>query len=186
MAFTDIYTTDKRYSIIDADPPWLYGSRPVRSGRYSQLDYNQMPTADICKIPVERIAADNCALTMWFTASFVKDAIVVAEAWGFKVIRIDTVWNKKKQSGKPHATPGGWGMTDCEFKLLATRGKACSMQKGKRNMYTGHDVPVDPVHSKKPDYFLDLLDKRFMSLPRIELFARRAYPGWDYWGDQVK
>jgi N6-adenosine-specific RNA methylase IME4 len=38
-------------------------------------------------------------------------------------------------------------------------------------------------HSAKPDAFLDLVEQVSPG-PYVELFARRARFGWDYWGDQ--
>jgi hypothetical protein len=39
------------------------------------------------------------------------------------------------------------------------------------------------VHSAKPDAALDLIEQVSPG-PYVELFARRARFGWDYWGDQ--
>ncbi|HTE58726.1 MAG TPA: MT-A70 family methyltransferase, partial [Solirubrobacteraceae bacterium] len=38
-------------------------------------------------------------------------------------------------------------------------------------------------HSRKPDVFLDLVEQVSPG-PYVELFARRARFGWDYYGDQ--
>lgn len=180
----DIFNTDKKYSLILADPPWKYGSKGARSGKFAELDYDDMTTGDICALPVKDLAEKDCALEVWFTGSFVEDAIRVCKAWGFKVVRIDCVWNKKYESGAPHAVCGPWGMSDCEFILLGSKGKACSMQIGKRNMYTGHDVEYPKVHSRKPEYFHELFEKRYGDISRIELFARTHMDGWDCWGNE--
>lgn len=181
----DIYNTDKKYDIILADPPWKYGSKGARSGKFGELDYSNMTTRDIAAMPIGDLANKDCALELWFTASFVEDAIEVCKAWGFKVVRIDMVWNKKYESGSPHAVCGPWGISDCEFVLLGTKGKACSMQEGKRNMYTGHDVKYPDRHSEKPEYFHKLIEKRFGDKTRIEIFARDHRDGWDCFGDEV-
>lgn len=183
--FADIFNTENKYEIILADPPWKYGSKGARSGQFGDLDYDNMTTEDIAALPVKDLASENCALEMWFTASFVEDAIKVCKSWGFKVVRIDAVWNKKKKSGKPHAVCGPWGMSDCEFILLGSKGKACSMQQGKRNMYTGHDVEYPEFHSRKPEYFHELIEKRFGERSMIDLFAREHRDGWDCWGNEV-
>ena len=39
------------------------------------------------------------------------------------------------------------------------------------------------VHSAKPEAFLDVVESVSPS-PRLEMFARRARFGWDYWGDE--
>jgi N6-adenosine-specific RNA methylase IME4 len=45
-------------------------------------------------------------------------------------------------------------------------------------------VPVSAdAHSRKPDAWLDLIE-RVSPGPYVELFARRARFGWDYWGDE--
>ena len=38
-------------------------------------------------------------------------------------------------------------------------------------------------HSAKPEAFLDLVEQ-VSAGPYVELFARRARFGWDYWGDE--
>ncbi len=43
--------------------------------------------------------------------------------------------------------------------------------------------PSDRRHSTKPDCFMDYIEAGSPE-PRLELFARRARFGWDYWGDE--
>jgi N6-adenosine-specific RNA methylase IME4 len=38
-------------------------------------------------------------------------------------------------------------------------------------------------HSAKPEAFIDMVEQVSPG-PYVELFARRARFGWDYWGDQ--
>lgn len=182
--FTDIFNTEKKYNLITADPPWEYGSRGPREGKFGELDYNDMRLADIKSLPVQSIAEKDCALLLWFTGSFVKEATEICEAWGFKVIRIDTVWEKVKPTGGRHGAVGPWGMSDAEFVLLGTRGKACSMQKV-RNQWVIQKAEYPGVHSKKPESILSLFDKRFGDVPKIELFSRSHRDGWDCWGNEV-
>jgi hypothetical protein len=42
-------------------------------------------------------------------------------------------------------------------------------------------------HSRKPVYVQELIDKMFLNVPRIELFAREQSNDvdWDYWGNEV-
>jgi site-specific DNA-methyltransferase (adenine-specific) len=46
---------------------------------------------------------------------------------------------------------------------------------------------MSPVraHSQKPDEQYGLIERLMGDLPRIELFARQRWPGWDSWGDEV-
>lgn len=179
----DIFNTDKKYNLITADPPWKYGSKGPRGGKFGALDYSNMSTSDICDLPIKEISEDDCALLLWFTGSFVKDAIEVCEAWGFKVIRIDTVWKKIKKTGGRHAACGPWGMSDAEFVLLGTKGKAHSMQKV-RNQFVVQEAKYTGKHSEKPEEILCLFDARFGDVSKVEIFAREHREGWDCWGDQ--
>ena len=183
--FADIFSTDKKYNLITADPPWSYGSKGPRGGKFGELDYSCMSTSDICSLPISNLAESDCALMLWFTGSFVKDAIQVCEAWGFKVVRIDTVWKKVKKTGGRHGAVGPWGMSDAEFVLLGTKGKACSMQVVK-NQFVVQEAAYTGRHSEKPEEILRLFDERFGSVPKIEIFARAPRSGWDCWGDEVK
>ena len=40
-------------------------------------------------------------------------------------------------------------------------------------------------HSRKPDEVRDRIVELLGDLPRIELFAREAAPGWDCWGKEA-
>ena len=40
-------------------------------------------------------------------------------------------------------------------------------------------------HSRKPDEAREKIVTLAGNLPRIELFAREATPGWDVWGNEV-
>jgi len=176
-----------KYDVIYADPPWKYGSKGVRSGRYGELDYSGMTTEEICVLPVADIAKKNCALFMWVTGSFMPDALQVGKAWGFKHVRIDKVWAKKKISGKAHAVTGPWGMSDAEFIILFVKGSMCSNQVGKRNQYVVYEEVYPGEHSKKPKLFRDLIQARFPDkYTRIELFSREYNEGWHVWGNEVK
>lgn len=41
-------------------------------------------------------------------------------------------------------------------------------------------------HSEKPHEAREKIVRLMGDLPRIELFARRKFPGWDCWGDDVE
>lgn len=182
--FVDIFNSENKYNLITADPPWRYGSKGPRGGRFGNLDYKDMSVGDIINLPVGNLAEKECALLLWFTGSFAKEAIQVCESWGFKFIRIDTVWKKVKKTGGRHAAVGPWGMSDAEFVLLGTKGKVNGLQKV-RNQFVVQEAAFTGVHSEKPDSILKLFDERFGDVPKIELFSRNARDGWDCWGDEV-
>jgi len=175
-----------KYTVILADPPWSFSSRGVRSGKYGELDYSSMTTDEICALPVWEITEKNCALFLWTTSAHILTvAPIVMYAWGFKPIRIDSVWKKIKATGKPHSCCGPWGMNDAEFLLMGIKGTMCSQQQGKRNLRTVIPAVYPGQHSQKPDVFRNRIVHRFGDVPRIELFARKQTPGWETWGNEI-
>ena len=40
-------------------------------------------------------------------------------------------------------------------------------------------------HSKKPNIIRNQIVELCGNLPRIELFAREKFEGWDYWGNEL-
>jgi N6-adenosine-specific RNA methylase IME4 len=91
------------------------------------------------------------------------------------------VWAKKPRG----LGPGGAFATTTEFVIVARRGSLPWKQRldstwfGWKRHYEGGY----PVHSAKPDGFLDMVEAMSPG-PYLELFARRARFGWDYWGDE--
>ena len=60
--------------------------------------------------------------------------------------------------------------------------------KPKRQDENIHQLIISPLeaHSKKPDEVRDKIVRLLGDLPRVELFARQAAPGWDCWGNEVE
>jgi site-specific DNA-methyltransferase (adenine-specific) len=181
-----------KYDIVLADPPWRYNSGGAHSGKYEKLKYKTMSIKEICDLPVINNVNDNAALFLWCTSSHLPFASVVMESWGFKYIRVDSVWEKITKNWKPAASCGPWGMNEVEYLLMGVRGRM--MQHNKvRNFNTC--VACERVknigkvvHSAKPEIFRERIEKRFPDLDfhRLEMFARHRVPGWDVFGDQVE
>ena len=92
----DIATTDKKYSIIYADPAWQYWE----GGQKNQsLQYTTITIEDICALPVKRIADDNCVLFLWVTYPILQEAFKVIEGWGSS-IRQRRLFGLKRMSSR--------------------------------------------------------------------------------------
>ena len=76
---------------------------------------------------------------------------------------------------------GNWTRSNSEICLLATKGKP------KRISGSVRSVVLSPLqqHSRKPAEIRDRIVELMGDLPRIELFAREAAPGWDVWGNEA-
>ena len=92
------------------------------------------------------------------------------------------VWLKQNKSGKGFFLGlGWWTRSNAEICLLAVKGKPKRKNASVRQLVF---APIEQ-HSKKPDIVRDRILELMGDLPRIELFARQASPGWDVWGNEV-
>lgn len=181
----------KKYKTIVADPPWQYGKwgkasdtplarKKFPNGQWEEdfsLPYSHMTVDEIKGLPVSGIADDDCDLYLWTTQKYLPDAFEVMKAWGFKYCQTLTWCKTPRGTGQ-----GGLFCPTTEFLLLGRKGK---MPKKKRNDSTWWNVKRTAVHSKKPEFFQDLIES-VSDGPRVELFARRAREGWDVWGNEVE
>lgn len=179
----DIFNTDKKYSIIYADPPWKYGggkNKKTFQGLAS-VYYDTMKTKDICDLPIPNITADDAVLFLWVTPPQLVDGLKVLESWGFKYKTIAFNWIKYYKSGKPFFGLGFWTRSNSEICLLGVKGNIHRVDNKVSQIIQTECLP----HSKKPDEARDRIVQLIGDLPRIELFARQQTEGWDCWGNEV-
>jgi N6-adenosine-specific RNA methylase IME4 len=173
-------------NIIYVDPPWFYHNGMKTKGA-AHHHYKTIPTKELQKLDIPSIAAKDCALILWTTGPHMKTAIGLMEAWGFKYAGILHVWVKRIKGEIKCRFQGHYTAQVTEYVLLGTIG---NIQK-----YMKQDFPRDVnvfmedvmEHSRKPSYVRDHIDKVFLDVPRIELFARESNSiKWDFWGNEVK
>ena len=181
---TDIYSTDKKYSVIYADPPWQYKVWSEKGkGRSAENHYPTMQKTDIQNIPVERITSKDAVLFLWVTAPCLIEGIELIKAWGFTYKTVAFTWVKRnKKSDGIFTGMGYYTRANAEYCLLATRGKVLE-----RKSHSVSSVVLSHIewHSKKPDEVRDRIVELFGDIPRIELFAREQANGWDCWGNEL-
>lgn len=166
---------DRKYGVIYADPEWRFEvySRETGMDRAADNHYPTSKTDEICARPVQDIAADDCALFLWATVPMLPDALRVMAAWGFEY-KSHCIWAKDRIG------TGYWFRNQHELLLVGTKGSVPAPAMGTQ-MASLVDAPVGH-HSEKPDAFYNLIEGYFPNLPKIELNARAARPGWDAWG----
>ena len=182
-----------KYSTIVVDPPWPGsqwwpgGNRRagVSSGSVRKYEakgpaYRQMSIDEICTLPVTWLAGEDAHLYLWAPDKVIIEgwAAKVVRAWGFEPGR-QIVWVKQ------NAGLGHFPRPAHECFITARRGNMSyavdsefSVQYWKQPYANGAKL-----HSAKPDGMLDLVEKASPG-PYLEMFARRARFGWDYWGDE--
>ena len=173
-SYVDIFTTDKLYRVIYADPPWSYNDKQdtARLGG-AEKHYNTMAIEDICAInvPTEK----NAVLFLWATSPLLPDALAVITDWGF-TYKSSFIWDKVSHS------MGHYNSVRHELLLIAVKG---SCTPDVKKLYDSVVSIERTEHSRKPAYFRELIDELYPVGERIELFAREAPEGWDVWGDMA-
>lgn len=197
---------DRRYRTIVADPPWDHSDgtgwdpgdadhrrkadAPARGApRETGVPYQCMSVDEIKALPVKSLAQsdvagnrpdksvprDGSSLYLWTTTRYLEDAHEVARCWGFTPTTV-LVWCKPERG----FAMGGTFASNVEFVLVGRRGSPRPALGGSRTRWF---TWPRGAHSAKPEAFLDLVEQVSPG-PYLEMFARRARFGWDYWGDQ--
>ena len=170
------------YGLILADPPWRFESWNGKDAEKSPARHYDLMTLDGIKtLPVESLAASDCALVMWGVQAMMPEAFELMRAWGFTP-KSTGAWAKQSKTGEKWAFGTGYIFRSAaEFYILGTRGKPKVAVRDVRNMI------VAPVreHSRKPDQLHVDLERMFPHVPKVELFCRERRPGWDAWGNHV-
>lgn len=176
--------TDKKYSIIYADPPWPYNESGSKA-KVKDCHYRMMQLNEICALPVRELQAEKCILFLWVTGPRLPMAFTVMDAWGFQYHSLGFDWLKISKAGTPIINPGYYTRQNNEFCLIGV-----PVDKSRRLQPLVHNVRVPIIeprreHSRKPDTARDAIVQICGDLPRIELFARQNPSGWDAWGDEA-
>jgi N6-adenosine-specific RNA methylase IME4 len=176
-ANAQLEAAQKRYGVILADPEWRFET--WGEGGRDRAPENHYPTSAteaIAARPVGNLAAEDCVLFLWATPPMLVDALEVMAAWRFQYVT-HCVWDKG-QIGL-----GYWFRFRHELLLIGVRGNVPAPAMGEQ-WPSLIEAPLGE-HSEKPERFHELIEAYFPTLPKIELNARRARPGWDVWGAEA-
>ena len=161
----------KLFKNITADCPWEHADKGSRSAAANE--YPLMSTGELCGLPVAKLAASDCFLHLWTTATHIVDALRVIDAWGFQYVT-QSIWCK------PSIGVGRFWRTSHEIALLGRRGKP----KFLSNSFGSWFEAERRKHSEKPDEFR-LRIEAACSGPHLEIFGRRAAADWVVLGNEL-
>ena len=176
-----------KFDVILADPPWSYYGQQDKWAAAAKF-YDLMPDEDLLELPVGDILNDNGIVFMWATAPRIDFAIDLLRAWGLTFRGVPFVWVKSKLDG---VTPiGAQGVRPSIVKPTSEFVLAGSRVKRGRPMPISDEAVRQVVlapkqeHSRKPDDIHESINRLYPDASKIELFARRQYPGWEAWGNE--
>lgn len=180
---------NKKYDVIYADPPWQYNDLISNGNRGAAFKYEVQSLDYLKKLPIQSIANPNGMLFMWVTGPMMKTGLELIDAWGFSFKSVAFTWvkvNKNKNSfflGLGHLTRGN--PEYCLIGINKIKDKKTKLQKLSNSV---ENLVVSRIreHSRKPDIVRRKIVELLGDIPRIELFARQKFDGWDCWGNQVE
>lgn len=179
---------NKKYSIIYADPPWVFTNysdtwhQRRAESRWVGKQYSLMTPEEVAALPVSDISERDAVLFLWATMPKLPIALDTMKAWGFTYKTCAFTWVKtNKKSPTFFMGMGFWTRSNTEICLLGTRGKNLP-----RRSHSVPQVVASPIrkHSQKPDEVRERIVQLLGDIPRIELFARERVEGWDGWGNE--
>jgi len=176
LAVEQISLPTKKYGVIYADPPWRFQPYSAVTGMDRAAD-NHYPTMDLPAIMALDVpSADDAVLFLWATVPMLVEALDVMKAWGF-TYKSNFVWVKDRLG------TGYWARNRHELLLIGVKGKIPAPAPGEQ-FGSVIEAPL-AAHSAKPFKAREMIEEMFPTLPRLEMFARERFEGWDCWGNEA-
>jgi N6-adenosine-specific RNA methylase IME4 len=183
-----------KYSVIISDPPWNFSDQLTMSStpRGAEENYPTMSIADIKNLPVKEITADDGAiLCLWVPSSLLQEGLDVMKAWSFQQ-KQTLVWVKTKKDASKQSSPNemlGFGMGRlfrqtheiCLIGISSTAIYKKLANKSQRSVF----LEFNEGHSIKPNNLHQSLGEMFPGTKKLEMYARRQYPGWECVGNEI-
>ena len=176
-ALTPQALPDGLFAVVYADPPWPLPEFVADTPRDVRNHYPTMKVSDIKAMDVGGMLARDAMLYLWVPTMFLPDGLDVMIAWGFKY-STNMVWVK------PNPIMGIRVRGQHETLLVGMHGSFPPPGPGHVPASVFHSEKKETKHSRKPDYYYDLLDELYPGLAKVELFAREAREGWTAWGNE--
>lgn len=188
----------KRYSLLLADPPWLYDNKQQNDPARGGITYPTLTMKELYDLPIHKIPTDNALLVMWATFPKLMDTyyaskekvggiaikaeynpLSIIRNWGFRPLTALFIWVKTNKNGGYYSGLGRYTNSNAEIAIIARKGKG--LQRLTKNVKQLIIAPIGK-HSAKPREQYTRLFDLYGDVPRIELFARDSNPppeGWD-------
>lgn len=161
----------RNFRCVYVDPPWAYSNQATRASTSNH--YDSLTVDQIAQYRVDQISDKSAHLHLWTTNAFLFECPRLFEAWGFE-FKSSFIWVK------PTMGIGNYWRNSHEILLTAVKGGLVSQDKSQMSwMECGRGA-----HSEKPDGVRERIEKLSPG-PRLEMFGRRAVPGWMVFGNEI-
>ena len=179
------------YRVIYADPAWKFATYgpEAKNAKGAGRHYETSSLGTMGRLPVGAVAAPDAWLLMWVTWPHLPQAFELASAWSDPAnpwtYRTGGAWAKRPRGWKGARDTWAFGTgyifrSASEVLLVFGRGRPTWHSKAERNLW----VDVVRRHSEKPEQVRDMI-RRATDGPRLEMFARGRFDGFDSWGPEV-
>lgn len=172
-----------QFPIIYADTPNEFKTYSDKGkDRSAEKHYRTQSLEDICRLPVNEIAAQDAILLLWTSGPHLLNSLRIMDDWGFRYSTVAFTWVKTNKDGKSLFTGLGYSTRkNTEIVLLGVKHKGVARLSKKV-----HEVIIAPrgPHSAKPNLVRERIIQLFPG-PRLEMYARTTYPGFTCIGDEI-
>lgn len=143
-----------------------------------------MTLEEIKALPIHKLMDDNCYLFLWAVMPKLQEALDVMKSWNFTFKTVPFVWQKLNPLGKGiYSGLGSYTCGNAEIVMLGRKGKTLERKRKDIKQFI---IEPRSRHSEKPQELKRRIELLLGDIPRVELFARKAYPdGWDYIGEEL-
>lgn len=205
-------TGNRKFPCIYADPPW--SRKAGIGGRAYENHYPTMSWDDILNLPVKQKTLPDAWLFLWLPRAHVLAlhevkytveiddgsrhqfliktplAWAIARAWGFDSYSTLAVWTKTDEDHPDDAGTGLIFRDQDEILCLFKKGRGLPMPLPADKFGSNHRERSRPLgHSRKPQFYRDMIAKMTGGLPVLELFCRHDADNplpenWEGWGNE--
>lgn len=193
------------YGVLYPDFPWPErGGGKIKRGADHHYDLMDVPAILALAREFGSWAAPDAHLYAWATNNYLPAAFDVVKAMGFRYVTM-TTWIKDRMG------LGQYFRGKTEHCIFAVRGRLPYQTRadGKRaqgqtafyepeidddfplQLPEAFEAPVPTkergkrIHSRKPEQMRRYIEQISGDVPRLEMFARIATPGFDLWGNEA-
>lgn len=194
----DLATLRGKYKVVYLDPAWPYYGDPDKD-QAAGKHYNEMRFEELQALPVRDLFDGAGVAFMWVTGPKLEMGIDLLRTWGLHYRGIAYIWVKTTKDGKVIEGQGvrpSFVKSLAEVVLVGTTEPLEMVIIGSTGA-RGRTLPLETesqgqwifaprgAHSEKPPEARWRIEELFGDVPRLEMFARCQFPGWDTWGREA-